>query len=192
MSADETRERILEKTWELVSRDGAGAVRMADVAGAAGVSRQMVYLHFADRAGLLTAVARWHDRRTGFLHEIADIRRREAVEALDEYVRAWWAYVRQILPVARHLYAGALTEGPGKEAYLDRMEVQRGGLTGLMGELDAAGRLAPGWTVQSAAEWAYGQLHIVNYLALIEECGWTHDEFVERSVRALHDLLVSE
>ena len=44
-----------------------------DVARAAGVSRQAVYLHFGSRAGLLVAMARHHDRTSGFAERAARI-----------------------------------------------------------------------------------------------------------------------
>ena len=47
-----TRRRILDWTLALVTRRGGADVTMAQIARAARVSRQAVYLHFADRAFL--------------------------------------------------------------------------------------------------------------------------------------------
>ena len=41
-------------------------VTVAEIAAATGVSRQLVYLHFYNRAGLLVAMARHHDGPSGF------------------------------------------------------------------------------------------------------------------------------
>ena len=42
----ETREKIMRATWKLLEESGGSGVRMSDIAKAAGISRQAVYLHF--------------------------------------------------------------------------------------------------------------------------------------------------
>ena len=44
---------------------------MKDIAAAAGVSRQLVYFHYGNRAGLLTAMARHRDEASGFAQAVA-------------------------------------------------------------------------------------------------------------------------
>ena len=51
----ETRSRILDATVNMLEEHGGVGVRMGDIAKAAGISRQAVYLHFASRAELLVA-----------------------------------------------------------------------------------------------------------------------------------------
>ena len=53
----DTRTRALKAAWKLLE-EGGSSVRMADIAKAAGISRQAVYLHFPTRAELLVAVTR--------------------------------------------------------------------------------------------------------------------------------------
>ena len=48
----ETRTRILKAAWTLLEASRGRGVKMGDIASAAGVSRQAVYLHFATRADL--------------------------------------------------------------------------------------------------------------------------------------------
>ena len=62
MSSDRinTKTRILEVTWSLLE-SGNKAIRMADIAKVAGVSRQALYLHFPGRAELLIATTRHID-----------------------------------------------------------------------------------------------------------------------------------
>jgi AcrR family transcriptional regulator len=62
----DTRARILDTAWGLVRERGIDAVTVADIAAATGVSRQLLYVHFENRAGLLKAMARRHDVRSGF------------------------------------------------------------------------------------------------------------------------------
>jgi len=57
----DTRTRILKSAWKLLEAEGANAVRMGDIAKAAGISRQALYLHFPARADLLIATTRYLD-----------------------------------------------------------------------------------------------------------------------------------
>ena len=67
----DTPTRILEAAWALVIERGSVDVTVAEIAVAAGVSRQLVYFHFENRAGLLTAMARHRDEASGFIDEVA-------------------------------------------------------------------------------------------------------------------------
>src|SRR6516162_5528367 len=60
-----TRRRILDAALTLIGRRGGADVKMADVARAARVSRQALYLHFADRAALFMAIVRHADEQRG-------------------------------------------------------------------------------------------------------------------------------
>jgi AcrR family transcriptional regulator len=66
----DTRSRILETAWKLVRDRGTNGVTIAEIAAAAGVSRQLIYFHFQNRAGLLVAMARHHDVRSGFVERV--------------------------------------------------------------------------------------------------------------------------
>ena len=84
-----TRSRILDCTWRLLETDPARAVRMADIAEAAGVSRQAVYLHFPNRADLLIATTRHIDAMNDVDARLAASRAAATgVERLDAYVEA--------------------------------------------------------------------------------------------------------
>jgi AcrR family transcriptional regulator len=56
MSADARREQLLDVTIEIVGEHGFPAVSIQSVARRAGISRPIVYEHFGDLAGLLTAL----------------------------------------------------------------------------------------------------------------------------------------
>ena len=61
----ETRKRIVETAWRLLVDQRGKAARMSDIAAAAGVSRQAVYLHFGSRSELLIAATRHGDAVLG-------------------------------------------------------------------------------------------------------------------------------
>lgn len=52
---DETRQRLVDVTVELLERDGNHALRLADVAQKAGVAVSTIYAHFHDRTDLVAA-----------------------------------------------------------------------------------------------------------------------------------------
>ncbi len=117
----DTRARILDTAWGLVRERGIGAVTVADIAAATGVSRQLLYVHFENRAGLLVAMARRHDVRSGFAGRAAEAGSLPPVEALERLLRLWFAYLPEILPVARALEAAAINGDEGGVAWRDRM-----------------------------------------------------------------------
>src|SRR5262245_19637847 len=114
-----TRARVLDAAWERVRQHGPAAVSVKDIAAAAGVSRQLVYFHYGNRAGLLTAMARHHDEAFG--REVVEAFRLPGIAALEALLRAWCAYLPDILPVARALEAALVTGDEGGTAWRDRM-----------------------------------------------------------------------
>ena len=173
-----SRSRVLDAAWDLVRREGAEALTMAAVARASGVSRQMVYLHFENRAGLFTAMARHHDERTGFVGQVRATFDLEPAAGLEALLRAWLAYVPVILPVARALQAAALTGADGGQAWHDRMRDLRSALRSAVERLE----LAPGWEPGDAADWLWSQVHTARWDQLVVECGGPAEVFVERTV----------
>lgn len=58
LRADERREQLLDAAADLVGKRGWSALGIVPLAAAAGVSRQLVYEHFADTSDLLARVMR--------------------------------------------------------------------------------------------------------------------------------------
>ena len=177
----ETREQILDAAWHRVHEHGASAISVKDIAADAGVSRQLVYFHYGNRAGLLTAMARHRDEQSGFATAVAKSHDEEPIAAIEHVLRAWCAYLPEILPVARALEAALISGDEGGAAWRDRM-----------GELHAIFRaavrrieLSPGWTTETASDWIWARLQPSAYAHLVEERAWTHDQFTEWSVESL-------
>jgi AcrR family transcriptional regulator len=186
-----TRERILEAAWRLLKASPDLRVRIADVAAAAGISRQTVYLHFGDRAGLLLAAVRQR--------AVTDVPRAFIVAARDEpvpgalasFVKAWLGYIPEIQPVAQMLSAGARLDASSRPAWEDRMSNLRTLILALTRRLAAAGLLQPTWTVETAADWIWHRTHIDGWYHMVVERGWDPADFADRVARSLEsDLLV--
>jgi AcrR family transcriptional regulator len=179
-AADETKTRILETAWTLVNERGM-AVPVGEIAAAADVSRQLVYVHFGGRAGLLVAMARHQDARSGFRERALATRELPPVEALDQLVRAWCEYVPEILPVALTLEAALIAGEDGAAAWRDRMGELHQAFHFATARLQEAGELASCWTAETAADWAWAQVQPSNWLHLVDERGWSEEEYVSRT-----------
>ena len=181
----DTRARILDTAWGLVQERGIGAVTVADIAAATGVSRQLLYVHFENRAGLLVAMARRHDVRSGFAGRAAEARSLPPVAALERLLRLWFAYVPEILPVARALEAAATNGDEGGVAWRDRMGDLREMFAAAVERVDQDGRLAEGWTVPSATDWVWARAQPATFQHLVVDRAWPADDYTERAVRSI-------
>ena len=182
--AADTKARILETAWALVNERGIG-VGVGEIAGAAGVSRQLVYVHFSSRAGLLVAMARHQDARSGFRERALATRELPPAQGLDQLVRAWCEYVPEILPVALGLEAALIAGEEGAVAWRDRMGELHQAFRFATARLAEAGALAPGWTAQAAADWAWAQVQPSNWLYLVSERRWSAEEYVQRTAETV-------
>jgi AcrR family transcriptional regulator len=181
----DTRSRILDTAWTLLRRRGPNQVRVADIAEAAGVSRQLVYVHFANRAGLLVAVARHYDARSGFVERVAATRKLPAVDGLEALLRLWFAYIPEILPFARALEAAATTGDEGGTAWHDRMDDLWEAFRVAVDRVHRDGRLADRWTVRTATDWIWARSHLTSWQHLVGERGWPPGDYTDRGVRSI-------
>ena len=189
---DVTKARILEAAWDLVADRGVEDVTLADVAAAAGVTRQLVYFHFSNRAGLLVAMARHRDDVSGFREQVAGALRRPGLEALESLIAAWLAYVPVVLPVALALEASVARGGAEASAWHDRMDDLRAAIRVAVEGVRREGRLAEGWTVDEAADWVWARTHVATHRHLVVERGWRRDAYARRTIASvLADVVAS-
>jgi AcrR family transcriptional regulator len=179
----DTPTRILETAWELVTERGTVDVTVGEIAKASGVSRQLVYFHFGDRAGLLTAMARHRDEASGFVDEVAVAWTKPPAEGLEHLLRAWCDYMPTIASVARALEVS----DDGGSAWRQRMGELRGALRHAFERVE----LTPGWTADEAADWAWSRIQPSTFQHLVGERGWTAEQYTERTVRSLLAELIS-
>jgi AcrR family transcriptional regulator len=179
------RAHILETAWGLIGERGVQAVTVADIAAASGVSRQLVYHHFESRAGLLVAMARHHDGASGFRTRLVATRELPPVEGLETALRLWLGYVPEVLQVARALEAAVIAGDEGGAAWRDRMDDIHEAFRLAVARVDEAGRLAPGWTLDTAADWVYAHSHVSTWQHLVADRGWPAGDYVERTIASI-------
>jgi AcrR family transcriptional regulator len=186
-----TRERILSTAWQIARERGSVAFTLTEVASLAGVSRQALYLHFENRAGLLLEMTRRVDHRSGFIGRLAAARALPAPAAFRQVLRLWYHHLGEILPVARALEAAAVTGDDGSHAYHDRMNAWRETLRISIAALAADGLLQDDWTVARATDWAWARTHPATYEYLVTQRRWSTTTAAEKIIRSLMDELVT-
>lgn len=189
----ETRVRILEAAWQLVEKKRGHGVRMSDIAKAAGISRQALYLHFASRAELLVATTRHVDQVRG-LHE-RNSRWRAAsggVELLRTYVEFWGHYVPEIYGLGKALLAVYETDEAAATAWDDRMTSLRRGCHRTVEALYHDGLLSAEWTRDEATDLFWTMLSVRNWEQLTIGCGWSTEEYIKRMQVLLERTLVQK
>ena len=173
----ETRTKILETTWRLMENERAEVVHMKDIAKAAGISRQAVYLHFPSRAELLIATTIYMEEALGLE---ARIRRWQTatngVELLDTFVEFWGNYLPEVYGVAKALIAVYETDAAAAEAWDGRVAEIRGGCQRSIEALATEGGLAPEWTIDSATDLLATMLSVENWEKLTRQRGWSTGE----------------
>jgi AcrR family transcriptional regulator len=187
-----TRERVLQVARELIAERGNAAITLVDVAARAGLSRQTMYLLFGSRAGLLVAMVEQIDATSAGPERLRAARDgSDPLAAFEAYLRAWFDYLPQVLPVARALTAAATAgDRDAQAAWESRMRKLRGGFLQLAQALRAAGRLRETWSTQAAADWMFGLTHADLWQHLVVEAGWPGATAVDRLVSALRATLI--
>ena len=178
--SEKTRAAILDATWSLIVEKGRLDVSQAEIAKAAGVSRQSIYLAFGNRSGLLTAMARNKDTQSDHVVQLGKISRTESATPDDflRYIDVWLKYLPVIYPVGILLDAASLTEPDAASAWDDRMRgALLAGLKRILGHLAKDGRLAAGWEADRAAEFVWSLIHPTAWRQLVVGCGWSPEEF---------------
>lgn len=189
--SDDTKAAILEAAWNLMAERGV-EVGQAEIAKAAGVSRQTVFYAFGNRTGLLTAMLRHRDAVTGGAARLAEVRGAGPADParLIAYTQAWLDYLPVVYPVGALLFSAGQTDPEARAALDDRMVAQLlRGFRSLTRDIETAGNLAPGITATQAAEVIWAAVHFPAWRLLVVERGWTPEAFRESRLALVHSLL---
>jgi AcrR family transcriptional regulator len=169
-----TRRRILDATLKLLTKRGGAGVKLSEVARAARVSRQAIYLHFADRAELFTAVVRHGDEQHGLpaaVQRIVDAP--SGVDAIRAMVALQARLNPDIWPIARALEAVRRLDAAAERSWQDRLEHRLSGCRSIVGRLAREGTLRPGMPEGVAADLLCTLTSLRMWEDLVLERGWT-------------------
>jgi AcrR family transcriptional regulator len=186
-----TRQRILAETWRLVEQHLGRSVRISDIARAAGISRQAVYLHFNSRTELLVATVRYVDQVHGLDDRLAGLRSAvDGVETLQLFVDFWGSYIPEIYGLARALLVARETDPAAAAAWEDRMKALREGCRCVIECLEREQLLVQGWNIAEGADFLYGMLSVSIWENLTIERGWTKSQYLTRMHEVLRRIFV--
>jgi len=174
-----TRQIILETTWRLLESGSGENVRMSDIARAAGISRQALYLHFPARADLLIATARHLDEVFKIDDRLAASRSATSgLSRLDAFIEAWGNYIPEIHGVARAFMAMEATDEAAAAAWSDRKLAVRHGCAAAIKALKADDCLHPGLSPTRATDLLWVLLSVPNWEHLRQTCGWSQKAYL--------------
>ncbi len=163
----------------MLEEHGGRGVRMGDIAKAAGISRQAVYLHFASRTELLVAATRHLDKVLDVDRRLAPSRAATSgAERLALYIDCWGHYIPEIYGVAKALLLARDADEAAAAAWNDRMLAMREGCRAAIEALHAEGKLAPEWAPKRATDALWTMLLVPNWEHLTGVCGWSTRQYV--------------
>jgi len=193
-----TRDRILQATLDLLEagpsdpKRGAG-VRMTDIARAAGISRQALYLHFPTRADLLIAATHHLDAIKGSDDRLAPSRAAATgLERLDAFIEAWGAYIPEVYGVGKALMAMSDSDEAADTAWRQRMQDMREGCEAAIEDLDRDGMLALAFTREQATDLLWTMLSIRSWESLTIDCGWSQSDYTRSLKHAARRIFVND
>jgi AcrR family transcriptional regulator len=189
----ETRSRILAAARALMDEAPGAPVSMGAVARRAGVSRQALYLHFADRAALFVEVSRLVDST----ERTADRQRRvdqapSGREALRQAIALQGVLKPRVNGLAVTMDVMRRADPAANAAWQEREHARLGRCQDVIRRVDTEGELAPAWDVSTAARlmWAVTSQRVWD--DLVCDQGWSQARYVARLTTLLERALLNE
>ena len=185
-----TRQRICEAALRLIVKRGGVDVPLGDVAKAARVSRQALYLHFKDRVALFLAVAQHADDKRGLPEAIRRLRQAPTgLDALRRMAATRATLNPEIWPLARILDSVRGADPAAQATLQNRLVARLGACRLIVEQLVKDGSLRAELEPSIAADllWALTSIRTWEDLVLIR--GWTATQYEERLLATLLRLL---
>lgn len=154
-------------------------MRMSDIAKAAKISRQALYLHFPNRAELLVATTRYLDEVHDIESKLAESREaKSGMVRLTAWVDFWGNYIPTIYGIAKALMAMKDTDKEAMAAWNDRMQSVRHGCAAVVAAIKADGKLHKNLTEEEATDvlWTLQSVRTWEHLRI--ECGWSQERYI--------------
>ena len=165
---------------------------MQDIAAAAGVSRQALYLHFASRTDLLVATVHYVDEKQRFNEQMQVVfDAPDSRTALAVFINFWADYVPQIHGLARALLAARANDQAAASAWRNRMDGLRRICGWLIDQLAREGQLAPEWLPAEAADMLWALISVQLWEGLTRDRGWTSEAYARHVSRVARRALLA-
>ncbi len=175
----ETRTQILEAARAVFEELGYYDAGLGLVAKRAGVSRQAIYLHFASKAELLTAL-----HLHIFATDVAPALERHptpdtmsALDALDAMIAVDVEVVSKVWRIHEALQIARRQHPEVEETLRPREEDRYGELLAVGRRLNRERLLPPNMRAAKLADLLWGLLGVGTYRSLVVERGWSLDQY---------------
>lgn len=179
-------------TRALLEEGGFEALTMAAVAERAGVTRRALYLHFASRTELVTALFDYVGEQEGLAASLGRVRDApDAAAALDEWAAHVARYHPRVLAVDRAVDRVRRADPDAARHWETVVRNQRAVVRRLADRLRDEGRLAPPWTAESAADLLWALLTPGFVERLVVDRRWSRRAFAERVAALLRSALLA-
>jgi AcrR family transcriptional regulator len=190
MSSINSKEHILDAAVALIKRREGADVSMSQIAKAARVSRQAVYLHFVDRGDLMLALVRHAHEKLGAAERLRKVE--EAPTGVGA-LHVWVALQAQMNPsvwsVARALEVVRRTDEAAERGWQDRQKHRLEQCCQIVARMHQEGSLKPGITREVATDLLWSITSLRTWEDLVLERGWTANQYRERITEVLCDAL---
>ncbi len=186
-----TRTRILTATLALIQRT-PGSIAMSAIAQEAGLSRQALYLVFADKADLFVALLRYVDGKRGLVAELATIRDAPSgADALKGIIDLQARLNPDYKPLVDAFEILRRQDPAAEQAWRDRLDHRLAGARAVVTRLAAEGRLRPDLDHGAAADLIWTVTSVGTWDDLVTRRGWTASEYRERVFALLEMALIA-
>jgi AcrR family transcriptional regulator len=177
-SEKNTRTRILAAALALIRRRRGADVSLGEIARAARLSRQAIYLHFTDRAGLLTALLRYADEARGLPEKLREINEAPSgVAALQGVVALQASDNPALWPLARVFDAVRRSDPAVERSWQDRLEDRLSGCRAIVVRLQAENSLRHGLDPNAAADLLWTITSLRMWEDLVIQRGWSAEKY---------------
>ena len=181
-----TRDRILAATEQLLAEAPGASPSMGQIAEAGGVTRQLLYFHFDNRADLLLELSRRIDAQARSPARQARIDDApDAVTALREAVALQGHIKPKIHAVARVIDRLRQTDEDAAKVWGEREDARLGRCKDVVRRLIVEGVLAKGWDLPTAANLMCAVTSMRSWEELVVERGWSTRSWVRHTTRLL-------
>ena len=188
----DTRTRLLDAARQLLEEDGPHGAGMEEIARAAGVSRQSVYLHFGSKTGLLLALVAHVDARRD-VNELVDRlwTLPDALTALEAAADLAAATNPEVHRIALALDAARRWDTAFEPAWQDRTTHRLERYRRLVRWLKRDGFLGAGWRLEHATDFIWSLSSVQTYDQLVVERGLSIEHYATLLRTSLRTTLTS-
>ncbi len=196
MSSNEplsTRDRIINSALKLIEQDRKGPVSMVAIAKAAGLSRQALYLTFADKADLYLALVRRVDELRGAAAENEKIRAVQDGEgALNALIESQARLLPALQSIANAMDVLRRHDPDADKAWQDRLDARMALCEPIAQKLFDEGRLRSGLSLRKAADMIWILSSFRTWDDLVNGRGWSAEDYVEHITQVLRSSLIDD